>query len=136
MTLPNASDAPPLHTDADVLERVRQIVGPAIAASQLWIMFVDGDGRQAPVVMPVSDVPRHPPTGLLAGLTGVIGGLHRELITDRGSGSVILTYERVGPDAVQPADREWAAALIGCCERAGMALRGIFLSTRAGVRRL
>jgi hypothetical protein len=61
MTIPHSADAPLLLTDADVLARVQALVGRAITDRQLWIMFVDGDNRQAPVVMPVSDMPRHPP---------------------------------------------------------------------------
>ena len=136
MPIPNAADAPLLLTDADVLQRVTDLVGPAAAVRQLWLMFVDGDGRQAPVVVPIADMPRRPQDGPLAGLAQILAGLRGELDTDLGPGSVILTLERVGADTVLPADSEWAAALALTCERAGMALRGVFLSTSGGVRRL
>ncbi len=136
MNMPNFAAAPVLNTDAEVLQRVGQLVGPATTDHQLWIMLVDGDSRQAPVVAPVSDIPRRPGSNGLAGLAEILGGLGDELATDRGPGSVILTLERLGTDAMQPADREWAVALAAACERAGMALRGIFLSTPAGVVRI
>ncbi|WP_300019008.1 hypothetical protein [Pseudonocardia sp.] len=136
MTIPNPTDAPVLLTDADVLDRVRALVGRACTDRQLWIMFVDGDGRQAPVVMPIADLPRHPEPGGLAGLAGVLGGLRDELATDLGPGSVILTLERLGPDRTLPQDRDWAQALTDACIAAAVELRGIFLSTRGGARRL
>lgn len=135
MNLPFAGQAPVLNTDADVLERVQQLVGAASTDRQLWIMLVDGDGRQTPVVVPVSDIPRRPDSGGIAGLAEILGGLADELATEHGPGSVILTLERLGTDGVQPGDREWAGELTATCERAGMALRGVFLSTpRAIVR--
>ncbi|HYZ08830.1 MAG TPA: hypothetical protein VE709_09710 [Pseudonocardiaceae bacterium] len=54
-------------TDADVLARVEQLVGPAATDHRLWIMWVDGDGRQAPVVVPVDGIPRHPGPNQLEG---------------------------------------------------------------------
>jgi hypothetical protein len=136
MTIPHPADAPPLLTGADALRRVEQLVGPAAAVRQLWIMFVDGDGRQTPVVVPVSDLPRRPQDGPLDGLSQILAGLRDDLATDAGPGSVILTFERIGTDAVLPADREWADALTAVCGRAGIALRGLFLSSDARVRSL
>ncbi|GAA1229040.1 hypothetical protein GCM10009608_76290 [Pseudonocardia alaniniphila] len=136
MPIPNAADAPLLLTDADVLRRVTDLVGTAAVVRQLWVMFVDGDCRQTPVVMPISDLPEHPESGPLDSLAVVLAGLREELTTDLGPGSVILTLERRGPDAVLPADREWRRALTLTCERAEMGLRGLFLSTDAGVRRI
>ncbi|MDN5749017.1 MAG: hypothetical protein L0H64_10965 [Pseudonocardia sp.] len=136
MTIPQPTDLPILLTDADVLARVRTLVGPACTDRQLWIMFVDGDGRQAPVLMPISDLPRHPDPGRVTNLARILGGLHDELATDLGPGSVILTLERRGPDSTLPQDREWAQALTDACIAGRVELRGIFLSTRGGVRRL
>jgi hypothetical protein len=130
------NDAAPLRTEADVLDRVRSLVGGAITNRQLWVMFVDGDDKQTPVIMPISDMPRYPHKELLGNLTEVIGGLRDQLRTDRGPGSVILTVERYGGDEVTAIDREWAAALAACCIRARTPLRGVFLSTRCGVRPL
>jgi hypothetical protein len=136
MPIPNAADAPLLLTDADVLRRVTDLVGTAAVIRRLWVMFVDGDCRQSPVVMPISDIPEHPDPGLLDGLAMVLAGLREELATDLGAGKVILTLERRGPDVVLPADREWRRALALTCDRAETGLRGLFLSTDAGVRRI
>ena len=100
MTIPNPANAPLLLTDSDVLERVRQLVGPATVARQLWIMFVDGDGRQAPVIVPISDVPLRPEARVIDNLAAVMAGMCADLTTDVGSGSVVLTLERIGRDGV------------------------------------
>ncbi len=131
-----STDMPVLLTDSDVLARVRELVGPAITDRQLWIMFVDGDGRQAPVVMPISDLPRFPEPGGITNLSSVLGSLRDDLATDLGPGSVILTCERLGTDRTLPQDRDWAQALTDACISAEIELRGLFLSTRSGVRRL
>lgn len=136
MSIPNAADAPLLRTDADVLRRVTDLIGTASVVRRLWVMFVDGDGRQSPVIMPISDVPEHPEAGPLDGLASVLAGLRGELTTGLGRGSVILTLERLGPDAVLPADREWRRALALTCDRAEVGLRGLFLSTDGWVRRI
>lgn len=133
MTIPDPANAPLLLTDADVLERVEQLVGPATVARQLWILFVDGDGRQAPVLLPISDVPLHPEARVIDNLAAVMAGMCDDLTTDVGSGSVVLALERAGRDAVLPADRRWAAALREACDRAGAPLRGVYLSTSGGV---
>ncbi len=128
-------DLPLLLTDADVLARVRDLVGPATTDRQLWILFVDGDGRQAPVVSPVSDLPPRP-DALVPRLGALLARVVPGLRTGLGRGSVVLTLERHGPDAPRPSDRDWAQALTDACIAASVELRGIFLSTRGGVRRL
>jgi hypothetical protein len=120
-------DLPPLTTDEEVLARVRLLVGAA-HTSQLWIMFLDGDGKQSPVVVPIADIPRP------AALARVLRGLRDELTTDHGPGAVIVTRERPGDDTVLDADREWGAALAEVCRTAGVALRATLLSTPGGVR--
>ena len=126
-------DLPPLTTDEEVLARVRTVVGAA-RARQLWIMFVDGDGRQSPVIVPIADVPKRPePRGLVA-LARVLGALRTELATERGPGAVVVVRERTGADTVLHADRAWAVALAEACRAAGVALRATVLSTPGGVR--
>lgn len=136
MTTLNAHTAPPLLTDTDVHERVRALVGPATTDHQLWIMFVDGDNRQAPVLMPISQVPREPEPRTLRNLGKVLAGVCPDLATDAGPSSVILTLERQGLDGILPTDRTWADALSDTCAEADVTLRGVYLSTERGVRRL
>jgi hypothetical protein len=136
MTIPNPANAPLLLTDSDLLERVEQLVGRAAVARQLWIMFVDGDGRQAPVILPISDIPLRPEPRVIDNLAAVMAGMCADLTTDVGCGSVVLTLERIGRDAVLAGDRQWADALQEACNRAGAAVRGVYLSTSGGVHRI
>ncbi|MBP2370574.1 hypothetical protein [Pseudonocardia parietis] len=133
MTTPHSSELPALHTDADVHERVSMLVGTAVTDRQLWIMFLDGDGVQAPVLMPIAEMPAAPDPGIVDRLAEVLGSLHGDLATEQGPGSVVLTWERRGPDRPQPADRAWGRALLDACGVSGTRCLGTFLSTPAGV---
>ena len=135
MTMPSFPDAPPLLTDADVLRRVEALIGPASSPRTLWLLPVDGDDRQTPVVTPIDDVPRRP-DDMVDGLGTVLAGIAPDLATAGGSGSVIFVLERLGSDHVSADDREWAEVLEVTCTRIGVGLRGVYLSTRAGVRHL
>jgi hypothetical protein len=115
---------------------VEQLVGRATVARQLWIMFVDGDGRQAPVILPISDIPLRPEARVIDNLAAVMAGMCTDLATDVGGGSVVLTLERIGRDAVLAGDRQWAYALREACHRTGAAVRGVYLSTSGGVHRI
>jgi hypothetical protein len=134
--LPSFADAPPLHSDADILARVRALVGPACVDHQLWILLIDGDDRQLPTVLPISGMPPSPDRRLMRGLERLLNGLRDSLRTPAGPGSVIFAVERTGPDVVRPLDREWSNALRVACAHAGIGLSGVFLSTAGGVRRL
>ena len=133
MTRP--TDLPPLRSDDDGLSRVRDLVGAASADRTIWLMFIDGDGWQNPVLMPIDGVSAAPDPRLLSGLTEILCGIGGDLATDR-AGSVIFTCERLGPDEVLADDLAWADALRGACRSSGIEVRGVFLSTRSGVRRL
>lgn len=134
-TPPSFHDAPPLLTDDDVTDRVTSLVGTAARDRTLWLLFVDGDNRQAPIVMPVEDMPRLP-DDVVPALGEVLGGFLPDLATDAGPGSVILVWERLGPDRVLPADRAWAEALAAMCRQSEVPLRGVHLSTRNRVQRM
>jgi hypothetical protein len=133
MTTPPV-DLPPLTTEQEVLARIGTIVTP-VCAQRLWLLFVDGDGRQAPAVVPISGLPLRPDRHLV-GLAKILGGLRHELHNDRSGGAVILAWERPGGDEVLPADHEWAEALIGICRTADVPLRGVYLRTPGDVQRL
>ena len=133
--LPSPSVAPPLLTDHDVLRRIETLIGPALRDGTLWLLFVDGDRRQAPVVVPIEDLPRLP-DAMVIGLGEVLEGLLPELATAAGPGAVVFVRERLGRDEVLPDDRVWAAVLTTMCRARAIALRGVHLSTPGGVRRI
>ena len=133
--LPGPSDCPPLLTDDDIRQRVALMIGPALRDRTLWLFFLDGDRRQAPTVMPVEDV-----TDLCDDLVDALGhvleGFLPELATAAGQGSVVLVWERLGPDEVLPDDCVLVEALAMMCRARDLVLRGIYLVTRAATRRL
>ncbi len=128
-------DLPPLLTDDDVLDRVEVVVGHALHDRTLWLLLVDGDRRQAPVVVPVHDLP-YLPDDTIEGLGTVLDGVLPALTTDAGPGAVVFVLERFGPGTVHPADRDWAEALMAVCRGHDVSVRGVFLATGAGVQRL
>ena len=78
--------APPLRTDDDVARRVAALVGRATRDDTLWLLFVDGDDRQAPVVMPVEEMPGPPDDEVVTALGDVIAGFLPDLATCYGCG--------------------------------------------------
>lgn len=125
----------PLLTEADVDARVDLLVGEATTDRRLWLLLVDGDRRQTPVVMPIDDVPRRPDPDAL-NLARVLVGVRDMIATPSGVGAAVFALERVGPGTEGPDDIAWADALTRACAEAEVGLDGVFLSTRDGVRRL
>ena len=132
---PSPLIAEPLLTDDDVVRRVEALIAPALRDDTLWLLFVDGDHRQAPVVVPIEDLPRLPDS-MVIGLGEVLEGFLPELATATGPGSVVLVRERLGRDGVLPDDRVWASVLTTMCRARAIALRGVHLVTPGGVRRI
>ncbi|GAA4857898.1 hypothetical protein [Actinomycetospora straminea] len=136
MTL-SPENAAPLLTDEDVLARVDAIVGPARQDGCVWLMLVDGDRRQAPVVVPLEDTPRRPDPHLVQGLRDVLAHFaDGPLDTAGGRGSCLFVLERLGPPGVRADDEEWADALGGAAVDAGLDTLGVYSSTPTGIRRL
>ena len=99
MTGLTPATAPPLRTDDDVARRVAALVGCAARDDTLWLLFVDGDDRQAPVVMPIEELSGPPDDEMVTALGDVLEGFLPDLATAAGAGSVVFVRERLGPDA-------------------------------------
>jgi len=82
--------AAPLLTDADVQERVDALIGAAIQDRCLWLILVDGDRKQAPVIMPIEDSPPRPDPDMVDGLQTVLAGFVEKLATDAGPGACVF----------------------------------------------
>ena len=136
MTGFSPATAPPLRTDDDVARRVAALVGRATRDDTLWLLFVDGDDRQAPVVMPVEELSGPPDDEMVTALGDVLEGFLPDLATASGAGSVVFVRERLGPDYVLPADRAWAEALATMCREREIRSRGVHLSTRGMTKRI
>jgi hypothetical protein len=136
MTELSPATAPPLRTDDDVARRVAALIGYATGSDKLWLLFVDGDDRQSPVVVPFEELPGMPDGALVTGLGEVLEGILPDLTTAAGAGSVVFVRERPGPDDVLAADRAWAEALTTMCREREIRFRGVHLSTRRRTQRI
>jgi len=130
MTIPRYDDVrfDPLRTDEEVLERASLLLGHALRR-QLWLMFLDEDERQLPVLMP-SYLPRRP----RAEHRDNLGRLFGVLCEDADADSLIVAYERRGPAELTDADRAWLATVHTGCADAAIPLRALLLVHDGGVR--
>lgn len=115
-------------TDEDVLERASALLGHAIRR-QVWVMFLDQHDRQLPLLMP-SYVPRAPRAEHRENYSRVLGVLFEE----SGADSLVVAYERRGPDELTPADQAWLALIRDACCEIDARLRGPLLVHDEGVR--
>jgi len=130
MTTPRFDDTAEISLTSDdaVLERVRDLVEGAYR-QQLWLMFLDDEARQLPVVIP-HDVPDAPSAEARRDFPGFV----RELVAELGAGAVVLTLERFGTDDLRPGDREWFAVVAAACRAADVRLRSPILCSDDGFR--
>ena len=130
MKTPNYEDTHehPLITDEDVLEHVTLLVRNALRR-QLWLMFLDGEDRQLPVLMP-TDVPANPKTTDATNLARFIRGVNDELEAT----SIVVSLERRGSDEISNDDRAWFRLVRDACAMAELRLRGPLLVHTRGVR--
>jgi hypothetical protein len=131
MTIPAYDDARlvPLETDDALQRRVADLVGRA-NRRQLWLLFLDEDHVQLPVLIPIDDLPTQPQPGdgeMLAGALATTA----EVI---GAAWVVLVWERYADDTLTALDRRWASVAHDACDDRGVPLRAMLLSHRRGVR--
>jgi hypothetical protein len=123
----------PVTTDADVLARVDEVIDPAARLERaLWLFFFYPDGTQAPVVVPLDDLPEMPseddaevPFHLLRHFYGLEGG---------GELSFVLVICRDGELELTISDRQWLAVLRWGITEYAAPVRCICLATPRGVR--
>ena len=117
-----------LTTDTDLLERVTELLEHGIRR-QLWLMFLDADDRQLPLLMP-SNLPLTP------GAKDVqkLGEFIRQLMDQVEARTIVVTLERSGSEQLTAADRAWFRLVRDACAVAKAPLRGPLLCHRHGVR--
>jgi hypothetical protein len=125
MTSPAIAQLPQLTSDELIHERVSDLVGRAISR-QLWLMFLDENDAQLPLLVPVSDLPSAPPIEIASLIIGTADAV--------GARGIIVVLERYGDESLTAADRAWARHIHLCCAEAPARLRGILLSHARGVR--
>jgi hypothetical protein len=112
MTKPPAAAellAVPVITDDDVLNRVSAVISPAARRHRaLWLFFLQEDGIQANLIVPIDEVPERPDAALVANVCRVAS----ESIAQTASlVSVIITFSRPGTPLPTAADLRLLRAL-------------------------
>lgn len=129
MTIPYESTrTEPLLTDAAIESRAEALVGRA-CRRQLWLMFLDDNGLQLPLIIPVGDHPSRPEPRNLA-----LFGLIETAMCTVGAESIFVVFERYASSSLTTGDIAWAHWLHENCDARGIRLRGQVLSHRSGVR--
>lgn len=121
----------PLITDNDKIARIRDLLAPAGNSAQLWVLPLDSDGRQTPLLLPVEGRPELPDPATLDILLGELDALMGRRPGD--AASFLFVLERLGPFGATEEDYCWSAALHGACQRASAACAGVFLLSPGGV---
>ena len=117
-----------LTADEDVMQRVGALLQRAVRR-QLWLMFLDDEARQLPVIMP-SYVPRSPSDGHRSHFASFVGVLTEDVEAD----AIVMVYERRGSDELRDADRRWLRFIADACTEASVPLRGPLLLHDGGAR--
>ena len=126
--------AVPVITDNDVLARVTAIIEPSVRRQRsLWLFFLERDGTQANLVVPIDDVPDRPESAVVANVCYVasesIAQAPRIL-------SVIITLTRPGTVRRTESDRHILRGLQHGAARYATPVRMLVLATPEGVREL
>jgi hypothetical protein len=132
-TLADQLSRSPVITDADVLARVDAIIEPDTRRERsLWLFFFYSDGTQAPVIVPLDDMPAMPeeddaevPFHLLRHFYG---------LEDGDDLSFVLTICRDGALELTISDRQWIQVLEWGITEYAAPVRLICLATPQGVR--
>jgi len=119
----------PLATDADILDRVRHVVGRA-SSRQLWLLFLDDLDVQLPLLIPIEGLPASPGGDETAEILDRV----REVMQQIDASSIIVVHERYAGATLTPQDAGWARSLRRGCDDRGVEIRGQLLSYRGGVR--
>jgi hypothetical protein len=118
-----------LTTDDEIEQRVRALVGRA-QHREIWLLFLEPNNVQSPVVLPFSEPPLMPVIGDMPVWSRIID----EVVEACDARGVILVIERYGPPGFTEADRAWARFIAGSCGESAVPLRAVLLSHRRGVR--
>ena len=133
-TLADQLSQVPVITDADVLTRVDVIIEPeARKPLTLWVFFLNPDGTQPMVIMPIDGIPEQPDVGDGEFVFQMLSHLYGP---DSPGGSLILTISRDGPIAMADGDRCWLRALQHGVAEYAAPVRMFCLATPEGVREL
>jgi hypothetical protein len=119
---------PSIHSPQDMHRHWRALMGElGFSRRLLWLGFVTSDGRMAPQLHQVEELPRDPIPLLVDNLLGIC----REVLDGVGDsdGSVAFLLSRPGSGQMTETDRAWARALASAAGQSGVRLQPIHLAT-------
>ncbi|MEL4317679.1 hypothetical protein WJX64_01535 [Leifsonia sp. YIM 134122] len=119
----------PITTDEQVLDRVDALIGKAVRR-QLWLLFVDADDRQIPLVIPIADHPAAP----YGGHAELLASRIADIVDEAGAAQIIVVWERRLRATSTEADRAWARELATACSDVDVRIRAQLISHRDGTR--
>ena len=110
-------EMPAVRTQSDLRQAWRALVGRlSFAERQLWLLFLDPDGRPSGPLLTVDDLPDGPYDLPVDDLVEVC----REILDGPGNGgSVAMLISRPGRDRWHVGDRAWARYLTAAAHRVG-----------------
>ncbi|CAN5858871.1 hypothetical protein BH20ACT6_BH20ACT6_21440 [soil metagenome] len=117
--LTRPEDMPPIRTQADLWRHWRALMGPlGFSERLLWLCFMAADGRIAPVLPQINDVPRLPDESLVDSLMQIC----RRVCDDFGVDSVSVLLSRPGPAGITAGEVTWAQRLGDAAAAAGVTM--------------
>lgn len=100
----------PIRSAAELTERWATLLAPPrFGARSLWLLWLGGDGRMLPVVIPVDHVERRPDATLVAGLLEVHRGVAEQFLD--GHAHLAMALCRPGGPRMADDDAAWVAEL-------------------------
>lgn len=124
---------PPIHSPQDMYRHWRAMMGElGFSRPLLWFAFIDADGRMAPHVHQVEELPRDPEPLMMDNLLWICRRVLDEAIGPDGSIAFLLS--RPGSGQMNESDRRWARELTAAAARAGVPLQPIHLATDHALR--
>ncbi|RKR74219.1 hypothetical protein [Frondihabitans australicus] len=120
----------PLTSRADLDQRVRQLL-PCAAQRQLWLLLLDADDVQMPVMIPIGDLPLHADGPAVDG-EGVLETLTM-MTREFEVASFVFVLERSGSRSLTDDDAAWLSYLLEVGVGHGIRVRGVYLCHDDGV---
>lgn len=117
----------PIRSEHDLVGRVTELIGSAHSL-QLWLLFLDEEGLQLPLMLPMTDIPATPDDDTISALARI-----ESLAGMVGAASVAIVLERPGGADATDDDHAWLSAIETAATRGSFAIHGVLLAHDSGV---